>query len=78
VVEETERLAEGHAEETVSLIHELQGTTPVLCTHGDVVPTVLDAILPGDDHPRSKKGSTWAIELAGPGAPAGRYLPPPA
>ncbi|MBA2752020.1 MAG: NUDIX hydrolase [Actinobacteria bacterium] len=78
VVEETERLAEGHAEDTVSLIHELQGTTPVLCTHGDVVPAVLDAILPGDGHPRSKKGSTWALESAGPGAPAGRYLPPPA
>ncbi len=76
VVEETARLAEGHAEQTVSLIGELHGTT-VLCTHGDVVPAVLDAILPGDGHQQSKKGSTWVLEVAGPDVAVGRYLPPP-
>ncbi|HSH59858.1 MAG TPA: NUDIX hydrolase [Acidimicrobiales bacterium] len=78
VVEETERLAEGRAEETLALIDELHGSTPVLCTHGDVVPVVLDALLPGQGHRTSKKGSTWALEVAGSGALAGRYLPPPA
>lgn len=75
-VEETERLAEENADDAVALIGELEGTTAVLCTHGDVVPVVLDALLPGQGHATSKKGSTWAIEVAGPGPAVGRYLAP--
>ena len=78
VVEESEKLAEGHGDEAVSLIEEMQATTAVLCTHRDVIPVVLDAVLPGDDHQTSKKGSTWVLEVGGPNGAVGRYLPPPA
>jgi 8-oxo-(d)GTP phosphatase len=78
VVEKAMALAEGHAQEALDLIATLKGTTAVLCTHGDVVPVVLDAVLPGGGHQTSKKGSTWALEMAGLGPSAGRYLAPPA
>ena len=77
-VEESEKLAEGHGDETISLIDEMRGTTAVLCTHGDVIPVVLDAVLPGEDHQTSKKGSTWVLEVGAPSGAVGRYLPPPA
>lgn len=77
-IEESDDLAEGHGADTVALIRDLQGTTAVLCTHGDVIPVVLDALLPGEKHQRSRKGSTWALEVADSGPPVARYLPPPA
>ena len=78
VVEDTQALAEGHDQEAVALVGELAGTNTVLCTHGDLVPPILDAYLPGDDHQQSRKGSTWALELAGPDRGEHRYLGPPA
>ena len=77
-VEETEALAEEHGEEAVALLRSLAGTAALLCTHGDVVPEVLDAFLPGDGHETSKKGSTWVLDLAGPGDGHHEHLQPPA
>lgn len=77
VVEETDRLAEERAAEAVALISELDGVA-VLSTHGDVVPVVLDAMLAGEDHPTSEKGSTWVIDAGASGLTVGTYLPPPA
>jgi broad specificity phosphatase PhoE len=67
-VEETDALAEGAvAAEVVALAREVaqEGVT-VLCTHGDVIPTLLDTLvrtdglaLP-DDYPCAK-GSTWRL-----------------
>ncbi len=78
VVEETPALAEGHDQEAVALVGALAGTNTVLCTHGDLVPPILDAFLPGDDHEQSKKGSTWVLDVGGPPGEGHRHLDPPA
>ncbi len=79
-VEETPALAEGHEDEAVVLAVELAGTNSVLCTHGDLVPPILAAFLPGDDHAQSEKGSTWVLGAVGPGGDreGRRHLSPPA
>jgi 8-oxo-(d)GTP phosphatase len=73
-VEETDALAEGAtAEDVVSLAREVaQDAVTVLCTHGDVIPTLLDTLvrtdglaLPGD-YPCAK-GSTWRLRADGSG-----------
>ncbi len=44
-VEETAALGEGaSAAEAVSLLRDLAGTTAVVCTHGDLIPPVLDTL----------------------------------
>ena len=68
-VEETDALAEGATPpEVVRLAREAAGEdgAVVLCTHGDVIPTLLDTLaltdalkLP-DDYPCAK-GSTWRL-----------------
>ena len=77
-VEETQALVEGNATRAVALVGELAATDAVLCTHGDLVPPILDAFLPGSHHEQSEKGSTWVLELAGPGRGGHELLPPPA
>jgi 8-oxo-(d)GTP phosphatase len=72
-VEERAELAEGVTRaEPWALVAELEGTTAVLCSHGDI----LDMLL-GEEPP---KGSTWVVE---PDRGGGllrrlRFLPPPA
>ncbi len=77
-VEGTQALAEGHDQEAVALLGELAGTNTVVCTHGDLIPPILDAYLPGDDHEQPEKGSTWALDITGPDRAPHRYLGPPA
>lgn len=68
-VEEHEALAEGATpEEVLALLGELgTDTVPLLCTHGDVIPTFIDALRRWDgldvpeDYPCAK-GSTWVLE----------------
>lgn len=82
-VEERAELAEGTgARPALALMTDLLGTTTVLCTHGDVMIDVLDALeelarlgLP-DQYPIDK-GCTWV--LGGDGFPFTEvsYLPPP-
>lgn len=69
-LEERAELAEGaRREDALALVHELEGTTAVLCTHGDVVEELLGE--------QSRKGSTWVLD-PGPDDRLGRreYLPP--
>jgi 8-oxo-dGTP diphosphatase len=67
------RLAEGNGELAAKLVRRLarDGADVALCSHGDVVPEVMEAL--GFDCDRCAKGSTWVID--GDGA---LYLPPPA
>lgn len=76
-VEESDALAEGHAEDAVALATGLAGTATVLCTHGDLVPPILDAFLPGQGHEQSEKGSTWVLGLPAAQSGGHTYLPPP-
>ncbi len=85
-VEELPQLAEGHSREAIALIRRLAaeldgaagadanangaGQAIVVCSHGDVIPEVLDhfALEDGLDlgpAPRCAKGSTWVIEVKG-------------
>lgn len=83
-VETVDALAEGAGAEAVDLVHALSAAGGVvLCSHGDVIPDVLDSLDVGGrvvDGPRCKKGSTWMLtRRAADGALVGdRYLPPPA
>jgi len=57
------------------------GPAVVLCSHGDVIPEVLDFLAHegaklGKDV-RCQKGSTWVLHIDA-GRVAGRYVPPPA
>ncbi len=86
-IEETVALAEGvDARDVVGLAREVS-TGPddgavVLSTHGDVIPTLLDAlaradglVLP-DDYPCAK-GSTWRLRSEGGRFVKAEYIPPP-
>ena len=73
-VEPCDDLAEGEGRAGVALAHGLlsEPRYTVLCSHGDVVEEVLDALGVGrDDYTR--KGATWVLEAAG-----ARHLAAPA
>ncbi len=83
-VESAHDLAEGaNAEEAMALVRRLTGTDAVLCSHGDVIPSILDALTsqdrlelpPGYPLP---KGSTWDLTGENGTYMAARYIPPPA
>ncbi|MEW6152764.1 MAG: phosphoglycerate mutase family protein [Actinomycetota bacterium] len=87
-VEEHDALAEGAwAAAAADLAREVAARGPgVLCSHGDVIPSLLyhlqqaDGLrLEGDRGMKCAKGSTWALDL-GPDDRfvRGVYLPPPA
>jgi broad specificity phosphatase PhoE len=81
VPEEDEALAEGSIDAAVERVRSLAGEPVALCTHGDVVPAVLDAlrdalVIPGV--PRWEKGSTWVLEANEKGEfLSASYIPPP-
>ncbi len=81
-VEETEALAEDAAPaEAVELLRALAPTTAVLCTHGDLIPPVLDTLAATEGLPLPSgypfaKGSTWELEVVNGRWLAARYLPP--
>ena len=81
-VEETEDLAEGEGFAAARLARACVDTDVVLCTHGDVVPVVLDALDGGalglGRHVRYAKGSTWVLETSGGAFTGAGYLLPPA
>ena len=82
-VEETSDLEENTGPRGLDLIRRLAGSTAVLCTHGDVVRDVLDALHDhhGLDIPRGypcAKGSIWVLEGDKSPPAEARYLPPPA
>jgi broad specificity phosphatase PhoE len=67
--------------EAVALLRHLAGTTAVLCTHGDLIPPILDTLAADDglplppDYPFAK-GSIWELEVVNGRWLAARYLPP--
>lgn len=67
-VETSQTLAEGAtADDVVTLVRESVADNPVLSTHGDVIPTLLDALVRRDglqlpDGYPCAKGSTWVLE----------------
>ena len=71
-VEDSDDLAEGGGRVAVMRVRSLlDGPPTVLCTHGDVVEDVLDALGVRRDS-ETDKGATWVL---GTGEP--RHLPPP-
>ena len=81
-VEPAEELAEGaDPADTRDLMRRMDGAVAALCSHGDIVPAVLDLLAAEEglelapDYP-FEKGSTWVITDEGGGLEA-RYLPPP-
>lgn len=77
-----QRLAEGAAfEDTLALLDELDDGA-VLCSHGDVIPSTVDALVRRGLHVRSvpdwRKASVWVIDRNGKGRyTRARVWPPP-
>lgn len=67
------RLAEGNGDLAIRFVRNLlrQDASVALCSHGDVVPDVVEAL--GFDCDRCAKGSTWVID-----GDNAFYLPAPA
>ena len=81
-IEERDELAEGMGHRPArDLCRELAGTNAVLCSHGDVIPAVLDWMVRHGTSLKSgfdcKKGSTWEIGVKAGEFHQAHYLPPP-
>lgn len=82
-VETTSALAEGVATaKPMALVRGSAAPTTVLCTHGDVIPAVLDALEVEDrlylpPGYAVAKGSTWELEEDGGRVVRACYIPPP-
>ncbi|MFL6206367.1 MAG: SixA phosphatase family protein [Acidimicrobiales bacterium] len=82
-VEADDRLAEGTgAAGALAVAAEVRETGAVLCSHGDVIPDLLEHLVARGarlkDELRWQKASTWVFSWAGDELAKGRYLPPPA
>jgi 8-oxo-(d)GTP phosphatase len=81
-VEEVEELAEGSGDGAMALIRRLPSYDVALCSHGDIISTVLSCVV-NEDHldlgrsPRSAKGSTWVLEKRGRRIQKVTYRQPP-
>jgi phosphohistidine phosphatase SixA len=67
--------------EVLALLKEVAGTDAVLCTHGNIVPLVLEALEGSGvhfaDRPKVwKKGSAWVLQSDDGEYRSARYLPP--
>lgn len=81
-VEDEPRLAEGAgAADALALAASLEATSAAFCSHGDVIPDMLEALLAQgmkrQDDLRWQKASTWVLTWDGGRLAKGRYLPPP-
>ncbi len=81
-VEPERRLAEGSgAISPLELAEQLRDAPTVFCSHGDVIPDILDELVRRgatlEDDLRWQKASTWAFDWDGDRLGTGRYLPPP-
>jgi 8-oxo-dGTP diphosphatase len=83
-VEPDDRLGEGTGfVGALAVADEVRGAPAVLCSHGDVIPDLLEALLRRGielrDEPRWPKASTWVLARRADGTfTTGRYLAPPA
>ncbi len=66
----------------LQLVKTLAGTNAVLCSHGDIIPALIDRLqqdgLAVSTPTATKKGSVWIIESAAGRWTQATYLPPPA
>lgn len=82
-VESDERLAEGRGfTGALALAEELRhAPAAAICSHGDVIPDLLDALVRRGTKLRGElrwpKASTWVLVRDGDGFTKGRYVPPP-
>lgn len=81
-ISEDEALAEGAGgRATRELVRTLAGANAVLCSHGDVIPALIDWMGKKGMSLRSpfdwKKGSIWEIDVRAGQFRKARYLPPP-
>jgi broad specificity phosphatase PhoE/8-oxo-dGTP pyrophosphatase MutT (NUDIX family) len=79
---EHDALAEGpDIDAAYELCDELVGYNAVLCTHGDVIPAVINRMMWAGLTLESRfycsKGSIWEIDLEGGRFDTARYVPPP-
>jgi len=82
-IEPEDALGEGgDLDSVLAIVRKHLGTGALLCSHGDVIPAVLESLRAGGvdigPDPRCPKGCTWVLE-AGRGSEVTRasYLPPP-
>lgn len=69
-VEECEELAEGASRDAVlGLLRSLEGATPALCTHGDIVEHLLGPEL------ALEKGAARILEMTGSAVVPGQHIP---
>lgn len=81
-VDETDALSEGApVEEVLELVGSLEGQPTVLCSHGDVIPALMQHWVDRGTRIEGiagwKKGSMWILEREGDGFATARYVPPP-
>lgn len=77
-VEPLEQLAEGRGPDALRLARKWLNRDVVACSHGDVIPFILGAIVPDlVEVPPCAKGSTWILQHSPPGDVGARYVPPP-
>lgn len=81
-VEETSALAEGASHDAVALVRSLAGRNAALCSHGDVIPRVLEHLVVHDGldlghDPRWGKASVWVLEDDGERIAKAFYIEPP-
>jgi broad specificity phosphatase PhoE len=82
-VEPADALAEGASTgEALALVHKHAGTGAVMCTHGDVIPALLEHFAQRGVYlgkqPKYPKGCTWVLTSdATNEVRAARYIPPP-
>lgn len=82
-VEPSPALEEGAAlADVLDLVEKQIDVDTVLCSHGDVLPMLLDHLaaqgLDLGDHPACAKGSTWVLETQAGDVVSARYVEPPA
>jgi 8-oxo-dGTP diphosphatase len=80
-VEQDERLDEGSSgKEALELVLELDVPVAAICSHGDVIPDLLDAVRLQDAKHKGSvqwaKASIWELKLDGDRAVKARYIPP--
>lgn len=81
-VEVEDRLQEATSRATaVTLLDDLRGVDAVLCSHGDIIPDLLDHLVDHGMEPERnlvwQKASVWIVDGVDGGWTTGRYLPPP-
>jgi 8-oxo-dGTP diphosphatase len=81
-VEVTSALAEGASHDAVALVRSLAGRHVALCSHGDVIPRILEHLVVHDGidlghDPRWSKASVWVLEDDGERVLKAFYLEPP-